>query len=621
MCICWNRRIGGGKTKIAGQRFAAWVAGVLVGISAAGMAAGQSEGWKPLDIRKVKVGGEIGRRIDVTITNNVLAVNADRDFLQPFQERNRPDGYIGLGKFVDSIVRLAAYSQKPEMVALKKHVVEEAIKTQEADGYIGTLKPESRMWQLWDIHEMGYLVLGLTNDYRYFQEGASLQAAEKLAQYILGHWPEQTPEAVGGLTVHMAAIGLEEALIALFGQTANSQYIDFCSKQMQLPQWDTGIVEGRWGLLEGHAYQYLCRCLAQLQLYDIQPDPRLRVNSQKTLDYLAGGDGLLIPGLCSYQEAWHSNQQGFWKLGETCSTAYLIRWLGELLQLEGQSFYGDIIERSIYNGLFAAQSPDGRRLRYYSPLEGPRIYFDLDTYCCPGNYRRIVSELPEMIYYRTEEGVAVNLYAESSAELEIRPGIPLTIRQETEYPNSGEVEICLEPAQATEFSMKLRIPRWCRQAEISINGRDSIRDVAGGSFVTLHRQWQSGDRVRLAMPMEWRLVKGRKSQAGRVAVMRGPQLFCLNPERQENFSPDFMRRMAIDPASLQLGEPDSSIRPQGLTCRAKFWNPNNYWPSAPADMPLTLTEYADPGCQQTYFLLINPQVDMLVEDELCELMP
>ena len=118
--------------------------------------------------------------------------------------------------------------------------------------------------------------------------------------------------------------------------------------------------------------------------------------------------------------------------------------------------------------------------------------------------------------------------------------------------------------------------------------------------------------------MDWQVVKGRKSQAGRVAVMRGPQLFCLNPDRQENFSHDFMRLMAIDPTSLQLGEPDNAIRPQGLTCKAKFWNPNNYWPTAPPDLQLTLTEYADPSCQQTYFLLINPNLNMLVEDELCE---
>ena len=34
----------------------------------------------------------------------------------------------------------------------------------------------------------------------------------------------------------------------------------------------------------------------------------------------------------------------------------------------------------------------------------PRIYFDKDSYCCPGNWRRIVAELPAMIYYRSADG-------------------------------------------------------------------------------------------------------------------------------------------------------------------------------------------------------------------------
>ena len=36
-----------------------------------------AESLTPLDVRKVKVGGEMGRRIEVTVANNLLALNAD----------------------------------------------------------------------------------------------------------------------------------------------------------------------------------------------------------------------------------------------------------------------------------------------------------------------------------------------------------------------------------------------------------------------------------------------------------------------------------------------------------------------------------------------------------------
>jgi hypothetical protein len=120
------------------------------------------------------------------------------------------------------------------------------------------------------------------------------------------------------------------------------------------------------------------------------------------------------------------------------------------------------------------------------------------------------------------------------------------------------------------------------------------------------------------MPMPIRLIKGRKSQAGRAAVMRGPMLFCLNPERQEGFDAETMRMMWLDASSLKLSGTNDSIRPNGSTCEALFWNPNNYNASSKADMKLTLTEYADPGCRATYFLVPNPRSELLTDDELTE---
>ena len=573
--------------------------------------------FTPVDIIRVKVEGEIGRRIDNTINNNVLVLDADKDFLRPFQRRDRKGGYIGLGKFIDSIVRFAAYSNDEKTLALKEHIVEEAIKTQQNDGYIGICVSEARMWSLWDIHEMSYIILGLTTDYKYFREQSSLRAAKKLADYIIRRWSDDpTRETDGWISVYVATTGLEEAMIALHEQSGEKQYLDFCINHRKLPDWNVGIIEGRWGNLEGHAYHYLCRCLAQLRLNKIQPDPRLLTRSHETLDFLLKEDGLLIPGLCGYHECWHSNQQGFFKLGETCATAYLIRWLDALLQIDGTSLYGDVMERTIYNGLFAAQSPDGRRLRYYAPFEGPRAYFDGDTYCCPCNFRRIIAELPCMIYYRCQGGIAVNLYAESSAAFSISDDLSLELRQVTDYPNSGNVLIHVTPSKEARFAVRLRIPRWCNQATAIINEQTEIVTTEGGSFLAIERTWRPGDRIKLEMPMTWRLIKGRKSQAGRVAVMRGPMLFGLNPDRQENFDPDIAPLMLIDADSFKLSNPEDSVRPGGLACKARFWNPNNYNAQAKADMRLVLTEYADPGCRATYFLVPNPKAKILQDDEL-----
>ena len=104
-------------------------------------------------------------------------------------------------------------------------------------------------------------------------------------------------------------------------------------------------------------------CLAQLDLYRQQPDESLLAQSHRVIDYLTKNDGLMITGTCSLAERFRNNQETRGDVGESCATAYLIRLTHYLLQLEGKTLDGDIMERAIYNALFAAQSPDGRRLR------------------------------------------------------------------------------------------------------------------------------------------------------------------------------------------------------------------------------------------------------------------
>lgn len=572
----------------------------------------------PIDLRQIKVGGRIGRRIDVTTQNNLLVIDVETQCLQPFRDRNRRDGYIGLGKLIDSAVRLAAYTGDERVVARKKYLVDEILKTQQPDGYIGIMRPDARVWAMWDVHEIGYLVYGLVSDYRFFGEKSSLDAAKRLADYVVSRWTPQSHKKPtdGTIAVQLAVTGIEPAMLALYEQTGDQRYLDFCLKVRNLHQWDGHIVRGRWGLVEGHAYAHLCRCVGQLRLRHLLHDPPPQRSSRRVIDFLTRDDGMMITGGCGYRECWHDTQDDTSHLAETCATAYLIRFLDELLRMEGESLYGDIMERAIYNSLFAAQSPDGRRIRYYTPLEGPRAYHDSDFYCCPCNYRRIIADLPTMVYYRAGDGLAINLHTPSSAKLELGDGLSLRVRQETDYPNSGRVLIRLDPSQPAEFPLHVRIPRWCAKATIAVNDQTIEEEISGGAFFSIQRQWKPGDRVELRMPMKWRLVKGRKAQAGRVAVMRGPVVFCLNRARHEKLAKIDLREITIIPSSLEGPIRDDTVRRDGLACRVQAWSPRAWHPHVKPDLNLVLTEFTDPGGEATYFKVANPKDDTLVDDEL-----
>ena len=141
------------------------------------------------------------------------------------------------------------------------------------------------------------------------------------------------------------------------------------------------------------------------------------------MDFLTRHEGLVISGTCGDHECWHDTQSGTTNLGETCATAYLIRVWDDLVRLEGDSRWGDLMERAVFNALFAAQSPDGRHIRYYTPFECSRVYFPQDSYCCPNNYRRIISELPTMIYYQAPRELTVNLYTASTVKADLGGGL------------------------------------------------------------------------------------------------------------------------------------------------------------------------------------------------------
>jgi DUF1680 family protein len=573
----------------------------------------------PVDIRQVRVGGEIGRRIQVTIDNNLMVLDVDRDFLKPFQEKKQNGGYIGLGKTIDAAVRLAAYSGDPRVVERKKHLVEATIRTQEPDGYLGLMRPDVRIWTLWDVHEMSYLVYGLVSDYRYFGEKPSLEAARKLADYMITRWaaePGRIPGG-GGITLHMAVTGIEPAMLALHQATGDTKYLDFCVNVRKLPEWQARIVVGRWGQIEGHAYAHMCRCLSQVRLYQLQPRANLLQPTRDVLDFLTKKNGLVITGTCGDHECWHDTQEGTVNLGETCATAYLIRFLDELFRLEANPLYGDIMERAIHNALFAAQSPDGRKIRYYTPFESPRTYFQGDTYCCPCNYRRIVAELPGMVYYHAADRLVVNLYTPSSAKVELG-GTLVNLRQETEYPRDGRVVLHVEPAKAAQFSLALRIPRWCQKPAVTVNGQPAEQSPVPGSLLTIRRTWQPGDRVVLDLPLEWRLVKGRVAQAGRVAVMRGPMVFTLSRTSHKDLANTDLRLLVLDPASHEGPIASDTLHPGAQACRVRAWGPGEWYPSAKPKLVLTLTEFADPQGEATYFKVPNPRADSLMEDELVQ---
>jgi len=113
-----------------------------------------------------------------------------------------------------------------------------------------------------------------------------------------------------------------------------------------------------------------------------------------------------------------------------------------------------------------------------------------------------------------------------------------------------------------------------------------------------------------------RLVKGRQAQAGRVAVMRGPLVFGLNPARNTELGQVEPRNLAIDPESLEGLAHQEEAAPDGPVIRARGWRFGRDSAIQPPDLAFELTEYPDPGLEAVYFRVPDPKAPAFVDDEL-----
>jgi DUF1680 family protein len=579
---------------------------------------------QPLSLRQAELSGEIGRRVADLIYKNYMALDLDHHFIEPFQSRpfTKPLHYIGVGKVIDAGSLFAAYTGDPEVSQRTSHLIEAIIQTRDADGYVGTFQPEPEAHQNhhnWVLHEQEYLLLGLTRDWLVNGNEKSLQYAQELGDYVIKTFSKDPkPEEI-------STAGLPEAFLVLYGCTGDARYLTFAAearhgnggfeiKCASLRDW-----KQTFETLPAHVYVMVARCYAQTELYRYEGlSSLLEMSTYMRHELLRAGGGLNVVGSASDGECFSYTENGAGTIGESCVTAYLLRWIDSLMRLEGDLRYGDLMERTIYNALFAAQDPAGRQLRYFTPFTGPRVYWGQDGFCCPGNYRRIVAELPQMVYYcYGDRGIAVNLFTTSKTTMTLAAETSVTLEQETDYPNSGRVIFRVTPSKAVPFALKLRIPRWCSQAVVTINQEPPVSLPTDATVHEINRIWHAGDSLTLELPMTWRLVRGHQLQEGKVALLRGPVVYCLGTAQNEEMLkkyPNFTG-VVVDADSLGEPEPDSSIRPAGrkVTVKARVEAAAEWGKGAPHET-LTFTEFVDPTGIATYFHVLD--LSNTLEDEL-----
>ncbi|MCR9227860.1 MAG: glycoside hydrolase family 127 protein [Flavobacteriaceae bacterium] len=285
----------------------------------------------------------------------------------------------------------------------------------------------------------------------------------------------------------------------------------------------------------GHAVRAVYMYAAMTDIAAIQKDTSyldavnaLWENMVNKKMYITGGIGAKHDG-----EAFGENYElpNLTAYNETCASIGDVYWNHRLHNLTGDVKYFDVIERTLYNGLISGLSLDGQQFFYPNALESDGVYkFNqgactrkdwFDCSCCPTNVIRFIPAMPGLIYSKQDDTLFVNLYSSNTAEVQLK-NHTVEVGQETSYPWNGKVKFTVNPNEAGEFTIKLRIPGWARNEvlpgdlyqyastneignKIFIN-EEQQEGIVDNDYFTVTRTWEPGDEVELEFPMSVRKV-------------------------------------------------------------------------------------------------------------------
>jgi len=187
----------------------------------------------------------------------------------------------------------------------------------------------------------------------------------------------------------------------------------------------------------------------------------------------------------------------------------------------------DALERTAYNALPGAMTKDLKLYQYYTAtnnviavrgghgfdqdygdgmMPGPVSGFP----CCCYNLHMGWPMFVQHAWMATADGgLAPVIYGPIVVHATLPQAGDVTIAEQTDYPFDGNVHLTLSLAHPASFPLKLRVPGWCTEAAIDINGQSQPRPIAG-SFVMLNRSWADGDHVDLSLPMPLSAIANRK---------------------------------------------------------------------------------------------------------------
>jgi hypothetical protein len=360
--------------------------------------------------------------------------------------------------------------------------------------------------------------------------------------------------------------------------------------------------------------------------------PGTKVDNAHVVEFIEGTTpwavGYLWTGKAEYLEAavgWHDLLEriamqphgvpvsdewylptGAFRGSETCDVAGYVWSQVSLLSVTGEGRMGDRAERAFFNAGPATVSRDFRTHVYFQspnrfasrspdfphgPMAGGGVYQRKHgPLCCTAALNRIAAWFVTHMWMATyDNGLAATCYGPCKVTALAADRVPVEIVCKTDYPFHETIEISVRPAREAVFPLDFRIPGWCANPTLNVNGSAAAMERNAKGFARIKRNWKPGDTVRLRFPMKATVRVGRDDAPGgpydgahratRVtipeenstrgvpyaSVSHGPLLFALPiPDTVDANTPDPSARWKF---ALDVQEPGLSVERGAMPTR------------------------------------------------------
>lgn len=395
--------------------------------------------------------------------------------------------------------------------------------------YFDRLRELQKVWA--PFYTMHKIMAGLLDMYVHTGNTQALEIVEKMAGWVAKYTGGGSDSQTMSYAQMQRVLGNEfggmaETLANLYAVTGNERWLEV-ARRFDHQRFFDPLAAHRDELKGLHVNTQIPKVIAAARQYELTGEKRYRDIAEYFWDEVVS-ERSYVTGGTSNGEMWNTDPGVLAKelsvsSTECCCAYNMLKLTRHLFGWSADARLMDYYERTLYNhrlGTIPLDKP-GSSI-YYLPLISGffKPYGDEfnSFWCCTGTGVEEFGKLNDTIYFHDDDSLYVNLYAASELEW---PEKGVRVRQETSFPEQQGTTLTITAKSPTQMAINLRVPYWAKGGSVKVNGAVVPAFSSPGSYLSLNRQWKTGDRIELSLPMSLH-VEHMPDDESVQAIMYGP---------------------------------------------------------------------------------------------------